>query len=434
MGPKGNIVKRKAAKAKAKAKARQKKKSKDYKDEYSDDEGHSREYSETDHRRPVHEDEEDEDDHDEEYEYDGEEEDEENVSLTAADIYKTLPDLLANNPRAHEYFNDLRDYILRAEKEFFKNNPGGTKKSPLDALYESLDKISLEDIETLKQHMPNVVEGLDEERDAPIMPDLETKAGINKSKEKARTDTTEQPASPDLSSDSDSEFDEDVEPPQTDNGELDVDALLQKYDVNIKKSEDDSSYLSMEMDNDEFVQLQTTHMTEKEIMTTRYKMGEALSRNQFEKSFQVLQQELDDYELRDVLSEFYYELVRLYSTQEDQRIDLTELLERCTFDQITDDFIKRYEISRRAKEDEKPSTSKDLEAIKDDDKTEDANANIEIGMYGWGCLLQAELHRRRVFREMLFWFKTKLAASRIDGTLAGVKYHSRNIKPQAIRK
>jgi uncharacterized protein (DUF2267 family) len=424
MGPKGNIVKRKAAKAKAKAKARQKKKTKDYRDEYSDDEGHSREYSEIQ-RGPMYEDEEEEDEHDDDDdEYD--EDDDESVSLTAADIYKTLPELLANNPRAHEYFNDLRDYILRAEKEFFKNHPDGSKKSPVEALYESLDKISLEDIETLKQHMPNIVEELDEERDAPIIPDLETKANM-KSRGNDENYTTK-PMSPVVSSDSESEPDHDVETPLTENGELDVDALLQKHDVKIKKSEDDSSYLSMEMDNDEFVQLQTTHMTEKEIMSTRYKMGEALSRNQFEKSFQVLQQELDDHELRDVLSEFYYELVRLYSTKEDQRIDLTELLERCTYDQITDDFIKKYEDSRRHKEEAKPSTSKDLDAIKDNDKTDDANANIEIGMYGWGCLLQAELHRRRVFREMLFWFKTKLAESRTEGTLAGAKYLTAKVK------
>ncbi|KAA8902036.1 hypothetical protein TRICI_005956 [Trichomonascus ciferrii] len=422
MGPKGNMVKRKAAKAKAKAKARQKKKMKDHRDEYSDDESHSRDYYSESHGAPVYDDEEEEEEEEDEHE-DGEEyddEDDESVSLTAADIYKTLPELLANNPRAHEYFNDLRDYILRAEKEFFKNHPGGSKKSPVEALYESLDKISLEDIETLKQHIPSIVEEFDEERDAPIIPNRETKTDMRR-KEKEENETNK-PMPPVVSSDSEPESDDDVETPLTENGELDVDALLRKYDVKIKKSEDDSSYLSMEMDNDEFVQLQTTHMTEKEIMSTRYKMGEALSRNQFEKSFQVLQQELDDYELRDVLSEFYYELVRLYCTQEDQRIDLTELLERCTYDQITDDFIKRYEDSRRTKEEAKPSTSKDLDAIKDDDKTEDANANIEIGMYGWGCLLQAELHRRRVFREMLFWFKTKLAASRTEGTLAAAKY------------
>lgn len=474
MGGKGNIVKRKAAKAKAKAKARQKN---FHKDEQMAGEHEEREYDESytddedeDHEGTSHEycDDEDEEESDEEIERHHHSKAAYSHTLSTSELgdHPQFPwtENIDSPARVREYFKDLKDYVLQAEQTFRKMNQDFGEehniKSPALTLYKLLENIKLNQID-LNKSLPNS-EGLREflqdkeniqklqeeltEQDQAIkgrLTEEEVYGNFEEAidelmheelKKAEEHEQKEEEGKVEEEKENEEEGKHVTDPtPLKENGELDIDELLRQYNFAEFTDEDIESHIVM--DNDEFVDLQTDHMSETQLLSSRMKIGEELSSMQFDRSFQILQQELDPYELRDILSEFYYELIKYRSQQEKeedddekekdsdlQRIDLTELLEKCTFNHTTDDLMKSQANLRKVKKEQEQSRESNEQD--DDDEDEKINVDIELEMYGWGSLLHAELHRRRIFHEMLHWFKIKLLLSRIDGNLTGGKYLS----------
>lgn len=201
--------------------------------------------------------------------------------------------------------------------------------------------------------------------------------------------------------------------------EVNLDELYEKYVL-----DDPTPAQSGSLSYDEMAALQNTYMSSIENLMLRYMSGKALSQAQFDRSFRLLESELEPGEFRAILADFYYELVRSERSSTDHKVDLNDLLNRSVARTLADDYLSDKKAPA-----EKSTPQKQIAGL-GAEKTpgkDDSDGNIEVRTFGWGNHIQSELSKRRVLKEMLFWYKTKLAASRIEAGYTVARYWAMNL-------
>uniref|UniRef100_A0A060TD56 ARAD1D40172p n=1 Tax=Blastobotrys adeninivorans TaxID=409370 RepID=A0A060TD56_BLAAD len=201
--------------------------------------------------------------------------------------------------------------------------------------------------------------------------------------------------------------------------EVNLDELYEKYVL-----DDPTPAQSGSLSYEEMAALQNTYMSSIENLMLRYMSGKALSQAQFDRSFRLLESELEPGEFRAILADFYYELVRSERSSTDHKVDLNELLNRSVARTLADDYL-----SDKKAPVEKSTSSTQISDPGDGNTSgkDDSDGNIEVRTFGWGNHIQSELSKRRVLKEMLFWYKTKLAASRIEAGYTVARYWAMNL-------